>query len=1374
MLQAYYTRARLARAIFKLIGAHLDRRPTTLIDLAAGSGRLTRAARQGRALMDTRAILIEPDRGCAERLEDLTQPGDALYLMTAEEWAITHAQPRMAELVFSNPPFGERLGTTHLGEFVRELHAPDIERFETYFMALGAELSSHLAAFIVPLSFLRSRSALTTLRGMSARGMELVDARSLPIDGFEGATVACALLLFKRTRDAAAHDASASLCQDPEALPSLFGEVEQVERSHRHGLVRGHLMPTTKTPVIMTPTAFTREVLEHPVVWPTLEVTRRWPGARMERAGRIWELGTEGWTLAQRDGHVDGIAHGEDLARARLAFTCLQRGALELSRAVVATLDLELLRRQCAGLAGAAFLRMLSDAPPAPDPLAADMKRLGVLDLTGLEPLLGDLIDVHTPHLVHTQHLLLDTEHWTRPQRCALLERLGEHCPAWIMEALGEELRGHQIPVTQLELRAPWLGRAWVAREFGLRFDEEGYFTRDERSSTAWHIPDTRALIAYLNYSRGPRRILDGDAEHYELLSRRFAAVVNDWEDPTRTRWRVKLHARYIASHTQGARLVTGARHVRCARELHPWQRDDLGFCLSGEGILDWDVGLGKTAGALNAAAHHAGQALIAVPKSVLAKWMREAQCFFPTLRVEVLGFRQTRTGSWRRDTSSLEEDTRRLFFVDPPQIILTSHEVLSSFNLEERTWKRADREDAYARLGESMKRSHKLARERFVYHAARRNFAQGGALCFEDLPLGQLLVIIDEAHRFKSLFRMPSAGWGNALVMAGSCGESKRARDLKIKLDLLRRAGGKALGLTATPVSNSIAELFNMLRLFAPSVLEARGIHNTQALIDTYCELRPISTVSPVGALVSGQTLAGFRNTSDLARMLGQAMRSRTAASVGLALPEEREHVLEVRPTPQIRAAIQRLQRSLDEHLRGGAGEDKPHIFSVLSDIDHIAACPQAAGLSGPSPKEEALITRVLTHLEEPDRPGQLIFADRLEAQELIRERLLAEGVAPRRIQLVNASTANSVSKRLRIQDAFNHGELDVLIGGDVMSEGMDLQTRCRAIHFVNLGWESQSIHQRKGRGIRQGNPLEAVDVYYYILQGSTDVYRLATSQNKTHWWQQLRATQLGEPIVDVSIFADPLDEDLIASLSAKPDETLATLQRLRQGEELGRQVKRASKLLGVMLEFAHPEHLSRHAAVLWRYERALRALHWLEPLHDEMVRRLQRIAHAVRAMHPGPLDETRWRQALSHTSTRRALTRARGYPNVFELRLLNRTSRDEQGEEREDVQIVFTHNVEHLELPPVCHPSFEALAAQVSAARPRPHEPTSPTRGRDPVELVIDPATLSEVANEYEEVTGQANSHVDASEPRGGLATSREEREALAQATQLDLFAI
>ena len=1341
-IQNYYTTPRCARGLAQLTFSHLRRRPGSILDLGAGSGRLVRALRAHHPFprhspWDPDTLLVEPDETREAELRRCLRDreGDQLHLTTLEEWALTWARPRMVDLVVANPPFGARVGRTRLGEFARQLHLPTIERFEAYFLTVMEAVCAQAAVLVVPASFLRTDPARPVLEAVHARGLELVDARQLPLDGFEDCVVSTVALWFLR-REGPAPDRSLALLDQLDELPPLHAHAPPITRTHRYGTLTGYEMPTDDLTILGVEA---RPTLEVPSPEETSDAPSSWPACVLEppalgilrvRGERMWELGPRGWQLAQSQGYVDGRPGPELMETARLAFRCLRRGALELCAHLCQTLDLEALRTQCAEMPSASFVHMLPSKPADPEGVMADVRRLGLLEIEGLEDALAR---AHTPAeldgLRRIGPYLFDEQTWTLAQRAHVWLEHRAQMPGAMREAIAEELRGHSIPLEHLELRAAWLGRDWVAREFGLTFDEDGHFVPDEtpgarRARARWDIPSVRGLVAYLNYSRGPRRIRDGDAEAYELLSHRLAQAAHHWEEPTREAWRLELHARYLAAHRTSRRVVSGARPVASQIELHPWQREDLGFCLSGQGLLDWDVGLGKTAAALHAAVHHVGLSLIAVPKSVLAKWKREAETFFGQMRCEILGFRQTRTGRWRRDSQGFEDQVRELFFVDPPDLILTSHRVLQDFQLKPSTWGRADEADARAMLGHARTRTGELAHERFVWRAATRNFIDGGELYFEDLPLAQMYVIIDEAHRYKSLHKMPSAGWGDRLVMAGSCGESKRARDLKIKFDLLRTAGGKTLGLSATPVTNSIAELFNMMRIFAPRGLERRRLQNVQQLIDTYCRLEPITTVSPTGTVVSGQTLTGFRATEDLNRLLSEAMRSRTASSVGLKLPEEREHICRIEPTPQIRRAIRRLQGQLDELVRGTSSPQAstPHIFEILAAIDEIAACPGAAGLTGPDPKAEALCARVLEGLERPGT-GQLIFADRLAAQQALYDRLVAHGVPADQIQCVHAKTASSISQRLTLSDAFNDGRLRILLGGEVMCEGMDLQKRCRAIHFVNLGWESQSIHQRKGRGIRQGNPLEYVDVYYYILEGSTDVYRLATSRHKSHWFEQLRQAQLGRPVSHISIFADPLDETLISSLSADPEETLELLERRRCAAELDRQLERARRLGWGMLEFAGPARREVNLRMLWRHEQALRALDWIDPsMCDRIVRRARGLADYFARELEGACSAARWRGRLRDQARLEALhPRAKHAPSrLFALRAEPSDEEHAPGGARLEFVLGLQAEVSVFAQPS----SFESAVTRARAAPASVSKTPSPQGPGDRLELIWEPA--------------------------------------------------
>jgi Helicase conserved C-terminal domain len=274
-----------------------------------------------------------------------------------------------------------------------------------------------------------------------------------------------------------------------------------------------------------------------------------------------------------------------------------------------------------------------------------------------------------------------------------------------------------------------------------------------------------------------------------------------------------------------------------------------------------------------------------------------------------------------------------------------------------------------------------------------------------------------------------------------------------------------------------------------------------------------------------------------------------------------------------------------------------------------------------GDNPKGKRLAENVARIYRE--RGGcQLIFSDRVESQAGIKALLVTEGIPEDEIDIVNAATAPNIDDRLAIQDRYNAGETRVLIGGAVASEGMDLQRDTTAIHFNNLAWEGLTIHQRKGRGVRQGNRNDEVAVFYYLLEGSTDNYRFLTTQNKTHWWSSLRGSQT--EAVQATVFSNPMSDELIASLADDPETIIDLLREQRKAKALGEEIRKCNRLLCRMLSFANPYQRLQGLPLLQAYEAKIRGLEWIpQELVDEAMRRVQLLANFQARRRPQGSEE-------------------------------------------------------------------------------------------------------------------------------------------------------
>ena len=1228
-LQGYFTKRNVAFRLAEYINHHITGPPIkSAIDPSGGTGYLLAGLLDAQSPNHPRPTLhmVEPvaptDR---EAPYNRIKKKIGLFHMTLEEWCLTYAEKDAYELWLSNPPFNERLGTTQLGEHCHKLFREDIKLFETLFFLVGSVVASRYMAYIVPDSYFSKAEARPTMERLAGAGWTLLDVRALPLDACYNSLENMSFLFFEKREPVSNWIEPALSLLQTHTAPPLFKNRPVVTITAIHGPRTGYLLKGAKTDQD-SPQGLDLARYFEPQDGPfnTRVAPFDWtPQARKEgdvwnRQGCVYELTPVGWEPANSGGYCDGRPVNEQFDQARAAYRFMDLGAFFTANALLEPLNLESLREQYQQISGASFLMLLSKGRTVENPFIEDLKRLGMLKIKPEhEP-------QHTTHpsIERVSDYIVCRDTLSPAQACALFVEVGE-VPPWVYERVTQAVSAQMIPMDKITLRAPWIPRPLIARFLGCKLDSQGLY-----------VGKPYSLTRYLNYGKaGP--IQEQDKDIFEVESRRFAVAVNNWDEPEHADIRPRIHAHYVSAHAPQNRVIEAVAEVETAPGvcLHPWQRDDIGFYLSGATISNLDVGVGKTLTALAAAvAYTKGtprKALIAVPKQVLMKWARELEMFFPGVGFHILGFYKNRKGKTaRRPQKTITAEAQKVFWDPSINIILTSHQVIGDFQLRPEEEIQADTQNAYDQLGTELNKTTEKARAQFIKKSAERSFEFGGDLTWSDLPHG-LFVVIDEAHNYKNLFPMPSQGWGESLIMAGTASESKRARDLQIKLDIARKRGGKTLALTATLISNSVAEIYNMLRIFSPHVLEQQGITNTQQVIDSFCILEHVISSSLTGRLKEGQTITGFKNLDVLRDMWEKTTRTYTAGDVGLAVPDMTEVKEIIPPTPQIADFMDEWKALLESAVkqRNAPSDDDERelcIFDLISKLDKVAAFPPLVGIDGENPKLDRLVLNVKTIMDQC-AGGQIIFADMKEVQTGIKARLMAEGIPESQVVIVNASTAPQVSDRLSIADRFNDGEYRIIIGGKVISEGVDLQRNTQAGHFVNLSWEGATLHQRIGRLVRQGNQTAKVKIYYYLLDESTDIYRFLTIQRKTHWSEHLRTSQTDT--ITKGIFAEAIDDDFICSLASNKEKMRAILKNARVERELFGQVETAEKTLKTMLDFANPATRAVCLEILQRYESKLRALDLIpKPVIDEGLTRVQTLAHIQHSRFKAAKSSRQW----------------------------------------------------------------------------------------------------------------------------------------------------
>jgi SNF2 family DNA or RNA helicase len=159
-------------------------------------------------------------------------------------------------------------------------------------------------------------------------------------------------------------------------------------------------------------------------------------------------------------------------------------------------------------------------------------------------------------------------------------------------------------------------------------------------------------------------------------------------------------------------------------------------------------------------------------------------------------------------------------------------------------------------------------------------------------------------------------------------------------------------------------------------------------------------------------------------------------------------------------------------------------------------------------SPKLAAVIENVKAEAATPRHMGhakQIIFCDELSLHHKIRIAVAnAIGLSLSKVKVVNAVSVD-VAGMQDVQDGYNadgeDNKYEIVIANKKAEVGINLQKGTQAIHHMTIGWTPDSIHQRNGRGVRQGNPVDSVNVYHYDADGTFDAYKRKLVGIKADW---------------------------------------------------------------------------------------------------------------------------------------------------------------------------------------------------------------------------------------------------------------------------------
>lgn len=392
-------------------------------------------------------------------------------------------------------------------------------------------------------------------------------------------------------------------------------------------------------------------------------------------------------------------------------------------------------------------------------------------------------------------------------------------------------------------------------------------------------------------------------------------------------------------------------------------------------------------------------------------------------------------------------------------------------------------------------------------------------AICWE--ACGFDMLVVDEAHYYKNL-----AVTGGLEVDGMSVSASAKCEGLLEKCDLLRDEGhGRNLVfLTGTPVSNSMAELYNMERYLAPGQLRSQGLKNFSQWALTFGNIEDLPEVRPEGSgFQVKRKFRTFENLGELMTQFHQYADLVTADMVKLDLPEVEKVTEVVEPSEAQRKLMEGLADRADRIRSGTVDRTEDNFLKITGDGRKLALDPKLLSPTDPDvePMEGGKVARCAENVlatwraTEAQKGTQLVFCDtstpasgRWNIYDDLKRRLVEGGMPAKQVAFVS-DAGDDPAKRERLFERVRAGDVRVLVGStQKLGVGTNVQDRLVATHDLDCPWRPADLEQRMGRIARQGNTNESVKVYRYVTKGTFDAFLYQTVEAKQRFISQVMSS--------------------------------------------------------------------------------------------------------------------------------------------------------------------------------------------------------------------------------------------------------------------------
>ena len=696
----------------------------------------------------------------------------------------------------------------------------------------------------------------------------------------------------------------------------------------------------------------------------------------------------------------------------------------------------------------------------------------------------------------------------------------------------------HAVKVRYSPYTAEWRVEGKTATGRGDIISSETYGTSRANAykilEETLNLKDVRIYDTIEDAEGKPKRVLN---KRETMLAQQKQQVIKDafanwvWQDPQR---RIALVKQYNELFNSTRPREYDGSHIKFVGmnpeiTLREHQRNAIAHVLyGGNTLLAHEVGAGKTyemaASAMEAKRLGLCQkSLFVVPNHLTEQWASEFLNLYPNAKLLVARRKDFETANRKKFCARIATGDYDAVIIGHSQF----ERIPLSFERQERiiqeqideTLAAINELKAHAGENFSIKQMEKTRKTlETKLEKLRSDERKDDVITFEQLGVDRLFV--DESHFYKNLFLTTKM----RNVAGLSTSEAQKSSDMFGKCRYLDEiTGGRGVVFaTGTPVSNSMTELYTVMRYLQYSTLQQKKLTHFDCWASTFGETTTAIELAPEGTGYRARTrFAKFFNLPELMSMFKEVADIKTSDQLHLPVPVAKFETVVAKLSEIQKEMVQELSKRAADIHSGIVDASVDNMLCVTNDgrkigLDVRLMNPMLP--DDPNSKLNVCVRNVLKIWEEgkDQKLTQLLFCDlstpkndgNFNVYDDIRKKLIAAGVPENEIEFIH--NADTEAKKAALFSKVRSGDVRVLLGSTAkMGAGTNVQSRLVAVHHLDVGWKPSDMTQRNGRIIRQGNMNKEVKVFNYVTEGTFDSYLFQTLENKQRFISQIMTSK-------------------------------------------------------------------------------------------------------------------------------------------------------------------------------------------------------------------------------------------------------------------------